>query len=187
MQVKASREDEIKSCTSSIYISEPPVSSSSTIFVSDLESYIAKWQNGESNSVEQRPVLTIQVNQNNPPSPQNANYLVNNVSCFRAYPTAAQSDIENAAHNNNALFAVSVRRNNCDYSEGISSSDESKANKHVLTIETSSSDRSRDEVKLRDLNEISVDKIYVCEQLEATTEQSTESKADLNKLLTSSP
>ncbi|KAG5670660.1 hypothetical protein PVAND_000908 [Polypedilum vanderplanki] len=70
----------------------------------------------------QKPVLTIQVNQNqnnNSSNNETANNLVNIVSCFRATTTAAithngssSNGIENLVHNNSNLpFNVSVNKN----------------------------------------------------------------------------
>lgn len=164
MQVKISSEGEgssapkrqqqphDKSCTSSIYISQPSTRSVSNDHVKNgdggCESGNNKPQNPnvdsvsnvEGNSCEQKPVLTIQVNQNNSmvmnPSTtttmnSNSSNLVNIVSCFRAYPSITpHAGIENVVQsnnnsNNNAPFSVvSVNRNNnhCNYGGNVRNS-----------------------------------------------------------------
>lgn len=110
-------------CTSSIYIS-PPIAVSS-----DQVNGNAIPQNVVSDVAErQKPVLTIQVNQNQnntnlqQHNNENANNLVNIVSCFRANttPTAVNHGIENLVQNisgSNLPFNVSVNKfditNNC--------------------------------------------------------------------------
>jgi hypothetical protein len=185
MQVKIPNEDESpkspkqdRSCTSSIYISQPSTCIVSNDHVkSELGNNMPQNQNvdsSSSNNVEQKPVLTIQVNQNNPSMSSSSN-LVNIVSCFRAYPTITHSGIENVVHSSNAPFSVSVNRNNCNYG-GNSKSDESinnENNQNIVNIEASSKNNARNNdvnaqskatVKREDLNEISVDQILISEQ-----------------------
>lgn len=117
-------------------------------------------------SAEQKPVLTIHVNQNNPPMNLSTNNnLVNIVSCFRAYPTITHDGIENVVHSSNAPFSVSVNRNNYDYG-GNSKSDESvnnENNQNMVNIEASSKNQPKATIKREDLNEISVDQILISE------------------------
>lgn len=155
-----------RSCTSSIYISQP-----STVdhVRSDLGN-MPQNQNIDGTS-EQKPVLTIQVNQNNPTMNQSSSNLVNIVSCFRAYPTITHSGIENVVRSTNAPFSVSVNRN-----YGGNKSDESvnnENNQNIVNIEASlkshapnhdESVQSKATVKCEDLNEISVDQILISER-----------------------
>lgn len=187
MQVKIPNEDESpqslkqdKSCTSSIYISQPSTCIVSNDHVkSELGNNMPQNQNVDSNSsrVEQKPVLTIQVNQNNPSMNQSSSSnLVNIVSCFRAYPSITHSGgIENVVHSSNAPFSVSVNRNNCNYG-GNNKSDESvnnENNQNIINIEASSkinahnndvNVRSKATVKREDLNEIRVDQVLISER-----------------------
>lgn len=182
MQVKISDEGESsqtskqdRSCTSSIYISQP----STNDHVRGELGNMPQNQNIDSNGigVEQKPVLTIQVNQNNPSMNQSSSSnLVNIVSCFRAYPTINHGGIENVVHSTNAPFSVSVNRNNGNY--GGNKSDESvnnENNQNIVNIEASlkSNAQNHDEsvrskakatVKCEDLNEISVDQILISDR-----------------------
>lgn len=176
MQVKIPNEDKSpispkqdKSCTSSIYISQPSMPTVNNDHENDLGNNMPE-NVDSSSSLEQKPVLTIQVNQNNPA--MNQSNLVNIVSCFRAYPTITHSGIENVVHNNNAPFSVSVNRNNFNYG-GNSKSDESvnnENNQNIVNIEASSKNHaqnvsvhSKPTIKREDLDEISVDKILISE------------------------
>jgi hypothetical protein len=154
-----------KTCTSSVYISQPSSAGSvNNDHVINGSSKNHTTLNGNVVDVnsnceqqQQKPVLTIQVNQNNPTvMNQSSSNLVNIVSCFRAYPTStishsnAESNVgnenlvqnsNNNNHNNNntAPFSVSVNRNNCDY-VGKSSGDESvnnENNQNIINIEAS--------------------------------------------------
>lgn len=175
MQVKIPNEDESpKHCTSSIYISQP-----STCIVGNNDHVQSVLGNNKpqkvdssSSSVEQKPVLTIQVNQNNPSMNQSSSSnLVNIVSCFRAYPT--HNGIENVVHSSNTAFSVSVNRNNSNFG-GNSKSDESvnnENNQNIVNIEASSKHNNNDvnvqskaTAKCEDLNEISVDQILISER-----------------------
>lgn len=140
-----------KSCTSSVYISQPSVSVSND-HVSTMcraatacnnNDQAAPNQNqidvvangGEPLPHHQKPVLTIQVNQNNHSNAnqQSSSNLVNIVSCFRAYPNASHVSQQNisstvmagnenssSAENSNlsvssaAPFSVSVNRHHRD-------------------------------------------------------------------------
>lgn len=125
------------------------------------------------NSVEQKPVLTIQVNQNNPSMDQSTSNLVNIVSCFRAYPTITHGGIENVVHSISAPFSVSVNRNNCNSVANNNKSDASvnnENNQNIVNIESSARNygrlnevngRSKATIKREDLNEISVDQILI--------------------------
>lgn len=184
-----------KTCTSSVYISQP--SSSACTSVSNdhvmIESSNSNSQTAQANrnvgDVEQKqqlqhqkPVLTIQVNQNNPTvMNQSSSNLVNIVSCFRAYPTSTviashntidsgnENLVQNSNNNNVAPFSVSVNRNNCDNIGKSSSSDESvnnENNQNIINIEaslknnnfTENEAQSNSTVKREvDLNEICVD------------------------------
>lgn len=174
MQVKIPNEDEgsnvimtDKSCTSSIYISQPSMSTHSDGHVSDLGSSPPSHNVDGGSAAEQKPVLTIQVNQNNPSTNQSTNNLVNIVSCFRAYPTITHGGIENVVHSNSAPFSVSVNRNNCDYGgSGNSRSDElvnNENNQNLVNIEASPKNQSKTAIKREDLNEICVDQILISE------------------------
>lgn len=177
MHVKIPNEDESpniqqrdKSCTSSIYISQPSISVLSNDQVHELRKSAKQSPSVDGCSVEQKPVLTIHVNQNNPPMNQSASNLVNIVSCFRAYPTINHSGIENVVHSNNAPFSVSVNRNNC--SAETNKSDESvnnENNQNIVNIEASSKSYAHNNVNAHfkpaiareDLNEIRVDQILI--------------------------
>lgn len=162
-----------KSCTSSIYISQPSMSTLGDDHVNDLGNNMPQnVDSSNSNGVEQKPVLTIQVNQNNPTMNQSTMNLVNIVSCFRAYPTITHGGIENVVHSNNAPFSVSVNRNDYNYG-GNNKSDESvnnENNQNIINIEASSKNHPRSAnshskaaIKREDLNEISVDQILISE------------------------
>ena len=177
MQVKIPNEDKSpislkdKSCTSSIYISQPsmPIAVNND-HVNDLGNNMPENVDSSSSGLEQKPVLTIQVNQNNPA--MNQSNLVNIVSCFRAYPTITHGGIENLVHSNNTPFSVSVNRNNFNFG-GNSKSDESvnnENNQNIVNIEASSKNHAQNvcvqlkpTIKREDLNEISVDKILISE------------------------
>jgi hypothetical protein len=154
-----------KTCTSSVYISQPSAAGSvnndhvingSSKNHTTLNRNVVD-VNSNCEQQQQKPVLTIQVNQNNPAvMNQSSSNLVNIVSCFRAYPTStishsnAESNVGNENlvqnsnnHNNNnnntVPFSVSVNRNNCDY-VGKSSGDESvnnENNQNIINIEAS--------------------------------------------------
>lgn len=178
MQVKIPNEDKSptsqkqdKSCTSSIYISQPSMSTSvNNDQLNDLGNNMPENVDSSGSSLEQKPVLTIQVNQNNPA--MNQSNLVNIVSCFRAYPTITHSGIENVVHSNSTPFSVCVNRNNFNYGAN-SKSDESvnnENNQNIVNIEASSKNhahnvnvQSKTAIKREDLNEISVDKILISE------------------------
>lgn len=155
-----------RSCTSSIYISQPSMSTHSNDHVNDVgNNSMPQNQNVDSVSAEQKPVLTIQVNQSNPSTNQSTNNLVNIVSCFRAYPTITHGGIENVVHSNIAPFSVSVNRNNYDYG-GNGKSDESvnnENNQNMVNIEASLKNQPKATIKREDLNEISVDQILISE------------------------
>lgn len=175
MHVKIPNEDKSpstpkqdKSCTSSIYISQPSMSPQSDDPASDLGNNVPKNQNVDRSSVEQKPVLTIQVNQTNPTMNQGTSNLVNIVSCFRAYPTITHGGIENVVHSNTAPFSVSVNRNVCNYYGASGKSDESvnnENNQNIVNIGASvkSPVQSKPAIKREDLNEISVDQILISE------------------------
>ena len=180
MQVKIPSEDESpqtsrqdRSCTSSIYISQP---SSVDHVKSELGNKPQNPKIVSGSKSEQKPVLTIQVNQNNPSVNQSSSSnLVNIVSCFRAYPTITHGGIENVVHSSNAPFSVSVNRNNCYYG-GNNKSDESVNNENdqnIVNIEASlknnapnhdDSVRSKATVKCEDLNEISLDQNLISDR-----------------------
>lgn len=104
--------------TRSIYVSQPSV-------CIDSNDHTSIRQNVISNS-DQKPVLSIQVNETIPPFNQTSTNLVNIVSCFRAYSTITHSGIENIVQSNvNAPFSVSVNRNDLKYSENSKTSDDS--------------------------------------------------------------
>lgn len=172
MQVKIQNEDDSpkqdKSCTSSVYISQPSVSNG---HASDLSNNV-----DSSSGVEQNPVLTIQVNQDNPTMNQSTSNLVNIVSCFRAYPTITHRGIENVVHSNNAPFSVSVNRNNFNYG-GSNKSDESvnnENNQNIVNVEASSKNhanaQSKPAIKREDLNEIRVDQSLISENGSGTVD-----------------
>lgn len=178
MQVKIPSEDENpqtsrqdRSCTSSIYISQP-----STVDHAKSElGNMPQNSNSSGSRLEQKPVLTIQVNQNNLSVNQNSSSnLVNIVSCFRAYPTITHGGIENVVHSSNAPFSVSVNRNNCYYG-GNNKSDESvnnENNQNIVNIEASLKNNapnhdnsvSKATVKCEDLNEISLDQNLISDR-----------------------
>lgn len=147
MQLKV-ESDSLKStqernCTSSVYISQPPSSS--------LQNVVSEPSLVASGSAATKPVLTIQVNQNNSQYNENANgnnNLVNIVSCFRAYPTITAHGIENVAHNNSS---VSVNRNYCN-DESVNNEN----NQNIVNVECRRQALSTP-IKREDLNEISVD------------------------------
>jgi hypothetical protein len=139
MQLKVESENSERNGTSSIYISQQSPSPASVV-----------------SEPSNKPVLTIQVNQNlsgnHGISNENANNnLVNIVSCFRAYPTAANGIGNVVVHNgNNAAIAnVSVNRNCCN--------DESVNNENNQNIVNVECRQSTTFIKREDLNEISVD------------------------------
>lgn len=132
-----------KSCTSSVYISQPSVSVSNGHVSNDTSNnnnndQTAANQNraievvtttggGGEAPRQPKPVLTIQVNQNTI-SNQSSSNLVNIVSCFRAYPNAHahvtagnENPIENNLGNVRSTatsavpFSVSVNRTNGDF------------------------------------------------------------------------
>lgn len=183
MQVKFPNEDESpnnqkhdKSCTSSIYITQPSMSVVRSDHVNELRNNMPQNHNVGSCSavnVEKNPVLTIQVNQNNSLHQSTTN-LVNIVSCFRAYPTITHSGIENVVHSNIAPFSVSVNRNNCNYGGNNKTDDESvnnENNQNMFNIKASKkhdlngivSALSKTTKKSEDLNEIIVDQILISE------------------------
>jgi hypothetical protein len=182
MQVKIPNEDESpqtskqdRSCTSSIYISQPSTVDHVRSELGNLPQNQNIDSNGSGSAAEQKPVLTIQVNQNNPTMNQSSSSnLVNIVSCFRAYPTITHSGIENVVHSTNAPFSVSVNRNHGNY--GGNKSDESvnnENNQNIVNIEASlknnasnhdESVQSKATVKCEDLNEISVDQILISDR-----------------------
>lgn len=106
-----------KSCTSSVYISQPstatPVSTSNdhvTNETSNNNDHTAQNHNRAIDVVttggeaprQSKPVLTIQVNQNTNPTVvnQSSSNLVNIVSCFRAYPNANVSTMSSISTGN---------------------------------------------------------------------------------------
>lgn len=154
MQLKvesdSSKNTQERNCTSSVYISQPPSTSSTLQNVVSEPSLVA------SGSAATKPVLTIQVNQNNSQYNENANSnsagnnnLVNIVSCFRAYPTITAHGIENVAHNNSS---VSVNRNYCN-DESVNNEN----NQNIVNVECRQALSSSTPIKREDLNEISVD------------------------------
>jgi hypothetical protein len=184
MQVKLPNEDTSpngsrhdKSCTSSIYISQPSMSTVNNDYV-NVGSSMPKSEYGNvdsgSSGLEPKPApLTIQVNQNNPATNRSpSNNLVNIVSCFRAYPTITHGGIENVVQSGNAPFSVSVNRNNFNFGAS-SKSDESvnnENNQNIVNIEASSKNhvhnvniQSRPAMRREDLDEISVDQILISE------------------------
>jgi hypothetical protein len=183
MQVKIPNEGEGQSNQkndnrSSIYISQPIASQSVDHASSNSMLQHQNVDQSNSQNSEPKPVLTIQVNQNNPSFDQSTRNLVNIVSCFRAYPTITHSNsasgIENIVHsNNNAPFSVSVNRNNCNYGGNKHKSDESvdnENNQNIVNIETplknhthSANVQSKATIKREDLNEINVDQILISE------------------------
>ncbi|XP_070500980.1 putative uncharacterized protein DDB_G0286901, partial [Chironomus tepperi] len=119
-QSRGQDRNNITNCTSSIYISPPNPTSTDQIIENN-----SMLHNVVSDVAErQKPVLTIQVNQNQNNSNlqqhnnENANNLVNIVSCFRATTTTTESTavnhgIENLVQNisgSNIPFNVSVNK-----------------------------------------------------------------------------
>lgn len=155
--------------TSSIYISQQAISVSNSTSDHAQHNANSAQSNVADANVEQKPVLTIQVNQNsNQQINQNASNLVNIVSCFRAYPTVATAananhGIENLVHSINPQFSVSVNRNNCNY--GGYKADESvnnENNQNIVNVDSSTRNHfSKASIKREDLNEISVDQILI--------------------------
>lgn len=147
MQLKvesdSSKNTQERNCTSSVYISSAL-----------LQNVVSEPSLVASGSAATKPVLTIQVNQNNSQYNENANSnsgginnLVNIVSCFRAYPTITAHGIENVALNNSS---VSVNRSYCN-DESVNNEN----NQNIVNVECRQAPSTP--IKREDLNEISVD------------------------------
>ena len=102
-----------KSCTASIYISQP-ISTTDEVKLNNNNNNNNKNNGGQSEIEQKPPVLTIQVNQSPDQNNTNNQNLVNIVSCFRAYPvqttTTTTTSALNVVNENPLPFSISVNR-----------------------------------------------------------------------------